>query len=142
MGRVIATKSPDRRCSPDRARLAARLTLFAIHREREAPERRSATPAERRKPVDRPAHALGAVRGGFCAISPLTLRILAVNMMAVVILVAGLLYLGQYQDNLIQSHLEALEGDSQAGGRDGRRSRRYRRRQRPLHPVPPAWRAA
>ncbi len=31
---------------------------------------------------------------------------------AVLVLVVGLLYLGQYQDNLIQSHLEALEGDS------------------------------
>jgi two-component system sensor histidine kinase ChvG len=45
-------------------------------------------------------------------ISPLTLRILAVNMFALAILVVGLLYLGQYQDNLIQSHLEALKGDS------------------------------
>jgi len=45
-------------------------------------------------------------------ISPLTLRILAVNMLALAILVVGLLYLGQYQDNLIESHLEALKGDS------------------------------
>ncbi len=45
-------------------------------------------------------------------ISPLTLRILAVNMFALAILVVGLLYLGQYQDNLIESHLEALKGDS------------------------------
>jgi two-component system sensor histidine kinase ChvG len=45
-------------------------------------------------------------------ISPLTLRILAVNMLALAILVVGLLYLGQYQDNLIQSHLDALKGDA------------------------------
>ena len=45
-------------------------------------------------------------------VSPLTLRILAVNMFALAILVVGLLYLGQYQDNLIESHLEALKGDS------------------------------
>ncbi len=45
-------------------------------------------------------------------ISLLTLRILAVNMLALAILVVGLLYLGQYQDNLIESHLEALKGDS------------------------------
>jgi two-component system sensor histidine kinase ChvG len=45
-------------------------------------------------------------------ISPLTLRILAVNILALAILVGGLLYLGQYQDNLIQSHLEALKGDA------------------------------
>ncbi len=48
----------------------------------------------------------------FLRISPLTLRILAVNMLALAILVVGLLYLGQYQDNLIKSHLEALKGDS------------------------------
>ena len=48
----------------------------------------------------------------FMRISPLTLRILAVNMLALAILVVGLLYLGQYQDNLIESHLEALKGDS------------------------------
>ncbi len=45
-------------------------------------------------------------------VSPLTLRILAVNMFALAILVVGLLYLGQYQNNLIESHLEALKGDS------------------------------
>jgi two-component system, OmpR family, sensor histidine kinase ChvG len=45
-------------------------------------------------------------------VSPLTLRILAVNMLALAILVVGLLYLGQYQDNLILSHLEALKGDA------------------------------
>src|SRR3569833_1274995 len=45
-------------------------------------------------------------------VSPLTLRILAVNMFALAILVVGLLYLGQYQDNLIESHLEALKGDA------------------------------
>jgi two-component system sensor histidine kinase ChvG len=45
-------------------------------------------------------------------VSPLTLRILVVNMLALAILVAGLLYLGQYQDNLIQSHLDALKGDA------------------------------
>ena len=33
-------------------------------------------------------------------------------MFALAILVVGLLYLGQYQDNLIESHLEALKGDS------------------------------
>ena len=48
----------------------------------------------------------------FMRVSPLTLRILAVNMLALAILVVGLLYLGQYQDNLIQSQLEALKGDA------------------------------
>jgi len=50
--------------------------------------------------------------GGILRISPLTLRILAINILALAILVAGLLYLGQYQDNLIQSHLDALKGDA------------------------------
>jgi two-component system sensor histidine kinase ChvG len=45
-------------------------------------------------------------------ISPLTLRILAVNVMALAILVAGLLYLGRYQDQLIQSQLDALKAES------------------------------
>jgi two-component system sensor histidine kinase ChvG len=40
--------------------------------------------------------------------SPLTLRILAVNVMALAILVGSLLYLGRYQDRLIASELDAL----------------------------------
>ncbi|MGE0748453.1 MAG: stimulus-sensing domain-containing protein [Rhodospirillales bacterium] len=40
--------------------------------------------------------------------SPLTLRILLVNVFALAILGAGLLYLGQYQDNLIHANLNAL----------------------------------
>jgi two-component system sensor histidine kinase ChvG len=42
------------------------------------------------------------------AFSPLTLRVLAVNVLALAILVGGLLYLGRYQDRLIQAELEAL----------------------------------
>jgi two-component system, OmpR family, sensor histidine kinase ChvG len=41
-------------------------------------------------------------------ISPLTLRILAVNVLALALLVVGLLYLGRYQDRLIQAEMEAL----------------------------------
>jgi two-component system sensor histidine kinase ChvG len=44
--------------------------------------------------------------------SPLTLRILAVNVLALAILVGGLLYLGRYQDRLIESELEALETEA------------------------------
>nr|WP_306421912.1 stimulus-sensing domain-containing protein [Azospirillum sp. 412522] len=40
--------------------------------------------------------------------SPLTLRILAVNVLALLVLLAGLLYLGRYQDRLIQAETEAL----------------------------------
>ncbi|PWC33544.1 stimulus-sensing domain-containing protein [Azospirillum sp. TSO35-2] len=41
-------------------------------------------------------------------VSPLTLRILAVNVLALLVLAAGLLYLGRYQDRLIQAETEAL----------------------------------
>lgn len=64
----------------------------------------AAPPAE---PMPRP---LRSRRSG--PISPLTLRILAINVLALAILVGGLLYLGRYQDNLILSHLDALEADS------------------------------
>ncbi|HYD32737.1 MAG TPA: stimulus-sensing domain-containing protein [Azospirillaceae bacterium] len=40
--------------------------------------------------------------------SPLTLRVLAVNVLALALLVGGLLYLGRYQERLIQTELEAL----------------------------------
>lgn len=40
--------------------------------------------------------------------SPLTLRILAVNVMALVILVGSLLYLGRYKDRLIATELDGL----------------------------------
>ncbi len=40
--------------------------------------------------------------------SPLTIRILAVNMLALIMLGGSMLYLGRYQDRLIQSELEAL----------------------------------
>ncbi|UEM20556.1 sensor histidine kinase [Skermanella mucosa] len=45
-------------------------------------------------------------------LSPLTLRILAVNVLALAILVGGLLYLGRYQDRLIESELEALRTEA------------------------------
>ena len=42
------------------------------------------------------------------AVSPITRRILAVNILALAILVAGLLYLGEYRRNLIAAELTAL----------------------------------
>ena len=42
------------------------------------------------------------------AVSPLLLRILAVNVMALAILVGGLLYLGNYQDRIIDTELDAM----------------------------------
>jgi len=40
--------------------------------------------------------------------SPLTLRILAVNVLALGILLGGFLYLGRYQDRLVQAELQSL----------------------------------
>src|ERR1700733_1196269 len=41
-------------------------------------------------------------------LSPLVLRILAVNVMALAILVGSLLYLGRYQDRIIATELDSL----------------------------------
>ncbi len=50
-------------------------------------------------------------------VSPLTRRILTINILALAILMAGLLYLGQYEQNLINSEFQALttEGEIFAG---------------------------
>lgn len=50
-------------------------------------------------------------------LSPLTRRILAVNIIALAIPIAGLLYLGPYRDNLIQAKMESLrkQGEIFAG---------------------------
>ncbi|SMH56208.1 stimulus-sensing domain-containing protein [Azospirillum agricola] len=65
-------------------------------------------------PRSRPSTASATVTGnsasrrGRRGVSKLTLRILAVNVLALALLVAGLLYLGRYQDRLIQAEMEAL----------------------------------
>ena len=68
---------------------------------------------------------LGAVRRGV-RVSPLTLRILAVNMLAPAMLVGGILYLNDFQESLIARRQEALRvrgeiiagaiGESATGG--------------------------
>lgn len=50
----------------------------------------------------------GRVRARGERLSPIMLRILAVNVMALAILVGGILYLGQYQDRLIATELDSL----------------------------------
>lgn len=45
--------------------------------------------------------------------SRLTLRILAVNLVAPFVLVLGILYMGQYQDNLIRAELETIKAEAQ-----------------------------
>ncbi|WP_119679961.1 stimulus-sensing domain-containing protein [Indioceanicola profundi] len=67
--------------------------------------RRKAEPAEPARPAqDGPSRRRGRPR----LISPLTLRILAVNVLAALLLLGGLLYLGQYQQRLINAELDAL----------------------------------
>jgi two-component system sensor histidine kinase ChvG len=59
------------------------------------------------------ARPAGAVRGGEALrrrrVSPLTLRILAVNVLALALLGLGLLYLGKYETSLIDTELQALK---------------------------------
>ena len=62
-----------------------------------------------RPKTDAPADSLSAAAGWRTRLfSPLTLRFLAVNLAAPVLLVLGLLFLDEYQDNLIATELEAL----------------------------------
>ncbi len=49
-------------------------------------------------------------------LSPLTWRILALNVLALAILVGGVMYLGRYQDRLIQDELEALNTEARIFG--------------------------
>jgi len=61
------------------------------------------------------AEARAARRRGL--LSPLTRRILTVNVLALAILVAGLLYLGRYEENLVETGLASLriQGEIFAG---------------------------
>ncbi|MHA1114323.1 MAG: stimulus-sensing domain-containing protein [Alphaproteobacteria bacterium] len=81
-----------------------------LRAERQAPS----PPVESAPPPLPPPERPTPSRGRF---SPLTRRILTVNVFALAILVAGLLYLGQYQENLIQAELQALgtQGEIFAG---------------------------
>src|SRR3954469_17407651 len=79
--------------------------------EREAPAAKQAQRAEQAasdRNSDRNTDKGAPPRRYRRTFSPLTLRILAVNVLALAILVGGLLYLGRYQDRLIESELEAL----------------------------------
>jgi two-component system sensor histidine kinase ChvG len=59
--------------------------------------------------ADQPdGHVATVVPASRARFSPLTRRILTVNIFALAVLVAGLLYLGQYRDNLIGSRIQAL----------------------------------
>tara|TARA_Y100001936_G_scaffold250849_2_gene304816 strand:+ start:9346 stop:11031 length:1686 start_codon:yes stop_codon:yes gene_type:complete len=60
------------------------------------------------KEVPDPVLAESARLGRRGFLSPLTCRILVVNVLALAILFAGLLYLGRYEQNLIDSEIQAL----------------------------------
>src|SRR5262245_35447684 len=68
------------------------------------------------EPVSRLAYRLGRSLarwrqsgGGRWPISPLTRRILAVNVLALALLAGGFLYLGKYQASLVSQQIEALQ---------------------------------
>jgi two-component system sensor histidine kinase ChvG len=58
-----------------------------------------------------------AIRRGRRLVSPLTRRILAINLLAPVLLVVGLLYTDQYRDALVEAQIDALfaQGELMAG---------------------------
>jgi two-component system sensor histidine kinase ChvG len=71
-----------------------------------SPPANTGRPSGRTAADDAPPPRLARTRRGL--LSPLTRRILTVNVLALAILVAGLLYLGRYQENLIHNELQAL----------------------------------
>ncbi len=78
--------------------MALRLNLSAEDKGRQKTEAGDVNPGL--------AENARVARRGF--LSPLTRRILVVNVLALAILLAGLLYLGRYEQNLIASEVQAL----------------------------------
>lgn len=64
--------------------------------------------SERQAPQQREATASTSSRPRRLIFSPLTRRILAINILALAIPIGGLLYLGPYRDGLIETEIEAL----------------------------------
>ena len=86
------------------------------------PARTAKKPGKKKRRVKPPVIAAEQqkswrIRLGFRFLSKLTLRVLAVNSLALFLLMGGMLYLGQYEERLIQAELEALltEGSIIAG---------------------------
>jgi two-component system sensor histidine kinase ChvG len=81
-----------------------------------APERPAPEPGEQRAGEPREHHVTPGARrrlwrlrlSRIRLVSPLTKRILALNVVALAILVAGLLYLGEYKRSLVVSELDSL----------------------------------
>lgn len=73
-----------------------------------------ATATAERKPADAPASlAPPRRRARRGRLSPLTRRILAVNVLALGLLGLGMLYLGEYKESLVETQLEALKTQGQ-----------------------------
>src|SRR5579875_2481609 len=78
----------------------------AVETERGGPAVGGAAPTAERRSLLLRRRLRGARRR---AISPLTLRIFAVNVLALALLGSGFLYLGRYQASLIDQQIEALK---------------------------------
>jgi two-component system sensor histidine kinase ChvG len=84
---------------------SATATATAEERALGKPEASASLPA----PAAAPRRRRRRRRG----LSPLTLRILAVNILAIALLGFGLLYLGEYQQSLVSAQLESLKTQGQ-----------------------------
>ncbi len=74
----------------------------------------TAEPESVKKPAAQPAESPAAQRRRRRRrLSPLTRRILAVNVLAIALLGLGLLYLGEYQQSLVAAELESLRTEGQ-----------------------------
>ena len=83
---------------------------------RSKPSMASATDTATAEPASPSSHALHPIThlrrrnsGGRWPISPLTRRILAVNVLALALLAGGFLYLGKYQASLVSQQIESLK---------------------------------
>jgi two-component system, OmpR family, sensor histidine kinase ChvG len=78
-----------------------------------AEKQRTAAPQAERDRATAPAAAPAQPRRHRRRLSPLTRRILAVNVLALGLLGLGLLYLGEYQQSLVSAQLDALRTQGQ-----------------------------
>jgi two-component system sensor histidine kinase ChvG len=85
----------------------------AGHRQAASPEPKPEKPVGQREHDRAAKAALQRRRRRRRRLSPLTRRILALNVLAIAIPVAGLLYLGDYRDDLVNSQLASLRTQAQ-----------------------------
>jgi two-component system, OmpR family, sensor histidine kinase ChvG len=75
--------------------------------------------------------------GGRWPVSPLTLRILAVNVLALALLAGGFLYLGKYQASLVGEQIESLKTQGEVFAAALGEGAAGERRDRPAPPAAP-----